>query len=66
MFVFGDYIKLQGQTVWQPGYGLFSNNGVVTNRPFNATDLAGIMVALTNGNPGTGKSDNPSTIRSNY
>src|SRR4029078_8838166 len=26
LFVFGDYIKLQGQTVWEPGYGLFSNN----------------------------------------
>ena len=57
LFVFGDYIKLQGQTVWQPGYGLFSNNGVVTNRPFNATDLAGIMAALTNSNT-TGLANN--------
>jgi hypothetical protein len=48
---------LQGQTVWQPGYGLFSNNGVVTNRPFNATDLAGIMAALTNSNT-TGLANN--------
>ena len=66
LFVFGDYIKLQGQTVFQPGYGLFSNNGVVTNRPFNATDVAGIMAALANGNPATGNppsgSSNPSTV----
>ena len=51
LFVFGEYLKLQGQTVFQPGYGWFSNNGQLTTRPFDATDLAGIMAALTNGNP---------------
>ena len=61
LFVFGEYVKLQGQTIWQPGYGFFSNNGQLTTRPFNATDLAGIMAALTNGNTaGLGNNSNDS------
>jgi hypothetical protein len=62
LLVFGDYLKLQGQTVFQTGYGIFSNNGQLTTRPFTPGDLAGIMAALTNGNPGTpGKPDGPNT-----
>jgi hypothetical protein len=52
LFVFGEYLKLGGSTLYQPGYGWFMNNGLVTTREFNATDLAGIMAALTNGNAG--------------
>ena len=39
LFVFGEYLKLQGQTLFQPGYGWFSNNGQWTTRPFNGGDL---------------------------
>jgi hypothetical protein len=53
LFVFGEYLKLQGQTIFQPGYGFFSNLGQLTTRPFTPADLAGIMTALTNGTPGT-------------
>ncbi len=60
LFVFGNYLKLQGDTLFEKGYGWFSNNGQVTTRPFNATDLAGIMASLTNSTPGTpGKPDGP-------
>ncbi|MCJ7598252.1 MAG: FecR domain-containing protein, partial [Methyloceanibacter sp.] len=57
LFVFGEYLKLQGQTVFQTGYGIFSNNGQLTTRPFTPGDLAGIMAALTNGSGGTGNGD---------
>ncbi len=50
LFVFGEYVKLQGQTIFEPGYGFFNNDGQLTTRPFDAKDLAGIMAALTNSN----------------
>jgi hypothetical protein len=59
LFVFGEYLKLRGSTLFQPGYGWFSNNGQISTRPFNATDLAGILAALTNNNPaGFGNQNN--------
>jgi len=57
LFVFGEYLKLQGQTLFQQGYGWFVDNGQWTTRPFNATDLAAIMASLTNSNT-TGLANN--------
>ena len=39
LFVFGKYIKLQGQTVDEPGNGFFNENGKLVIKPFNAADL---------------------------
>ena len=52
LFVFGEYVKMGGKTLYMPGYGWFMNNGQFTTREFNGTDLAGILAALTNSNPG--------------
>jgi hypothetical protein len=49
LFVFGEYLKLQGNTLFQPGYGWFSNNGEVTTKPFTGDDLKGILAALKGG-----------------
>jgi hypothetical protein len=59
LFVFGEYLKLGGSTLYQPGYGWFSNNGQFTSRPFDGNDLKTILVALTNGNPNSAPPDPP-------
>ena len=59
LFVFGNNVTLQGGPsstcaspciIFQPGYGIFSNNGLQTTRPFDAKDLGHIIAALTNSN----------------
>jgi len=67
LFVFGKYVKLQGQTIWQPGYGFFNQNGRLETRPFSPADINSIMAALTNGNQGglgnkPSDGPNPSTV----
>jgi hypothetical protein len=59
LFVFGEYLKLGGSTLYQPGYGWFMNNGQFNSRPFNSNDLKTILAALTNGNPNPTPSDTP-------
>jgi hypothetical protein len=59
LFVFGEYLKLGGSTLYQPGYGWFSNNGQFTSRPFDGNDLKTILASLTNGNPNPTPSDPP-------
>jgi hypothetical protein len=72
LFVFGDHLKMNGLTVFQPGNGIFSGifseNGRLVIKPFNAADVNAILVALTNsdnGGLGNKPSDgpNPSTAK---
>ena len=51
LFVFGEYVKMEGKTLYMPGYGWFMNNGQFNSRPFDANDLKTMLAALTNGNP---------------
>jgi len=48
LFVFGEYLKLQGAKIFEPGYGFFGINGKVETRPFTADDIRGILAALGN------------------
>ncbi len=57
LFVFGEYVKMGGKTLYMPGYGWFSNNGQTATRPFDGNDLKIILAALTNGSGGTGNGD---------
>ena len=57
LFVFGQYLKLQGDTLFQPGYGFFSHDGQFEKKPFNADDIKAVLTALTNGSGGTGNGD---------
>ena len=52
LFVFGKYLKMNGQTIFQPGNGFFNVNGQTVIKPFNAADVNGILAGLTNGNTG--------------
>ncbi len=68
LFVFGEYLKLQGKTVYEPGYGFFSSNGHLVTKPFTAADVKAIIAALTNssggfaGNTDNGKANPPSKL----
>ncbi len=59
LFVFGEYVKMGGKTLYLPGYGWFRNNGQFNSRPFDANDLKTILAALTNGSPNPTPSDPP-------
>jgi hypothetical protein len=61
LFVFGEYLKLQGKTIYEPGYGFFSNNGQLQTKPFTAADVKAILAALTNSHTGGvgNANDNP-------
>ncbi|HXG79131.1 MAG TPA: FecR domain-containing protein, partial [Methyloceanibacter sp.] len=65
LFVFGEYLKMGGKTLFEPGFGWFVNNGVVETKKFSAADLKLILAALTNNNPNWGgdgnKSNNPAS-----
>ncbi|MFO7479090.1 MAG: FecR domain-containing protein [Methyloceanibacter sp.] len=34
LFVYGEYLKMQGKTIFEPGYGFFSNGGQMVTKPF--------------------------------
>ncbi len=54
LLVYGEYMKMKGQTVFQPGNGFFATNGQVTMGLPPKNFVNGLMAGLTNGNPGTG------------
>jgi hypothetical protein len=52
LLVFGDYLKMNGLTVFEPGNGIFAQNGQPVIREFTAADVSLMMAALTNSNTG--------------
>ena len=58
---FVDFKQLQGKTIYEPGYGFFSNNGQLQTKPFTAADVKAILAALTNSHTGGvgNANDNP-------
>ena len=51
LFVFGEYVKMAGKTLYMPGYGWFMNNGHFTTRQFRRDrPCRTILAALTNSN----------------
>ena len=54
LLVYGEYMKMKGQTVFQPGNGFFATDGKVTMGPPPKNFFSGLMAGLTNGNSSTG------------
>jgi hypothetical protein len=50
LFVFGDYLKMNGLKVFEPGNGIFAQNGQPVIREFTAADVNLMIAALTNNN----------------
>ena len=51
LLVYGDYMKLKGMTVFQPGNGFFATNGQVVMGPPPKNFTNDVMAGLTNSNP---------------
>lgn len=50
LFVFGDYLKMGGKTIYEPGNGFFNVNGQLVIKPFNAALINSMMASLSNSN----------------
>jgi FecR-like protein len=59
LLVYGDYLKMKGLTVFQPGNGFFATNGQLVMGPPPKNFTNDVMAGITNGNPATGNSGQP-------